>query len=82
MKIIENQDIKKILMTKKTKPELFLDINFSILLAPNKTQILKQIEAFDKEQQANLEEKIRTRKLFELYEEKPIKKIKKQNDEV
>ena len=82
MKIIENQDTKKILMTKKTKPELFSDINFSILLAPNKTQILKHIEAFDKEQQTNLEEKIRTRKLFELYEEKPIKKIKKQSDEV
>lgn len=82
MKILENQDFKKTLLTKKIKPEQFANMNFSLLLAPNKTQILKQLETFDKDQQATLEEKIRTRKLFEIYEEKPIKKIKKQLDEV
>ena len=82
MKIIENQDVKKILMKKKTKPEQFKDINFSLLSAPNKMLILKHLETYDKDQQTNLEEKIRMRKFFEIYEEKPTKKIKKQTDEV
>jgi len=82
MKIIENQDFKTILLNKKFKPEHFANITFSLLLAPNKAQSLKQYETYDKEQQTNLEEKIRSRKLFEAYEEKPMKKIKKQADEV
>ena len=82
MKIIENQDFKTILLNKRFKPEQFANINFSLLLAPNKTQALKQYEIYDKDQQTVLEEKIRTRKLFEAYEEKPLKKIKKQADEV
>lgn len=82
MKITENQEIKKTLMTKKTNSEQFNDTNFSFLTTHNKTQIMKQIETHDKEQQTQLEEKIKSRKLFELYEEKPTKKIKKQNDDV
>lgn len=82
MKIIENQDFKTILLNKRFKPEQFANISFSLLLAPNKTQALKQYENYDKDQQTAFEEKIRTRKLFEAYEEKPLKKIKKQTDEV
>lgn len=82
MNIIENQEIKKALAKKKSNNEQFNDINFSLLTTHNKTQILKQIETHEKEQQIQLEEKIKGRKLFELYEEKPTKKIKKQTDDV
>lgn len=83
MRILDNQELKKSLLTRKPNPEkLDNESNFIILPLPNKSQTLKQIEIYEKEQQGILEEKIRSRKLFELYEEKPMKKVKKAMDEV
>lgn len=82
MRILENQDFKKILLTRKFRPEHFANVGFSLISAPNKGQALKQYETSDKELQTSLEEKIRSRKLFEIYEEKPQKKVKRPADDV
>ena len=85
MNIIENQDLRKTLIDRtgeKVNINEIKDINFSLVSGPNKIINQKTIESIDKDEQTLLEEKVKVKKIFEEYEDKPTKKIKRTNEEV
>lgn len=85
LNIMENQDLRKTLIDRsgeKININEIKDINFSLVSGPNKIMNQRTIESIDKDEQTVLEEKVKMKKIFEEYEDKPTKKIKRTNEEV